>query len=133
CATIPREAMDPFHVAVERDGAVVAVPYTEHWAAEMAEVSATLLRAADAAPDDEPALEAYLRAAAAAFTTNDWPSADVAWAAMNQDNSRWYLRVGPDETYYDPCSEHAGFHLSLALVNRDGLRYQELLSPLKQD
>ncbi len=39
---------------------------------------------------------AGLRAAAQAFTDNDWDPADEAWAAMNARNSRWYVRVAPD-------------------------------------
>ena len=133
CSTVPRAAMDPFHVLAEQDGALVAVPYSEHWATDMGRAAATLRKAADAAPPDEPVLQAYLRAAADAFESNDWFAADAAWAAMSQDNSRWYLRVGPDETYFDPCSEHAGFHMVLAKVNPSGLALQQRLSPLKQD
>jgi hypothetical protein len=52
---------------------------------------------------------------------------------MDQRNSRWYVRVGPDEVYFDPCGAHAGFHLQLARVNPDGLAWQDRLDPVKQD
>ncbi|MFT6230418.1 MAG: hypothetical protein ACJAZO_000921 [Myxococcota bacterium] len=132
CSAIPREAMDPFHVAVQEGDAMIARPYSEHWSTEMQGIARTLRTAADLAPEDEAALQTYLRAAAAAFETNDWFSADAAWAEMSQDNSRYYLRVGPDETYSDPCSEHASFHMVLARVNPAGLTLQQRLNPIKQ-
>ena len=132
CSGIPRAAMDPFHVAVQEGSELVARPYSEHWAPQMQGVATTLRTAADAAPDDEAALKAYILAAASAFETNDWFSADVAWAEMSQDNSRYYLRIGPDETYSDPCSEHASFHMVLARVNPAGLTLQQRLNPIKQ-
>jgi hypothetical protein len=125
--------MDPFHAGVMRDGVLIAVPYTERWPDDMAAISVSLTSAADAASDTEQALETYLRAAAKAFGDNDWFAADAAWAAMNQRNSSWYIRVGPDETYWDPCNRHAGFHLTLARVNEGGLVWQDKLDPVKQD
>ena len=110
----------------------MARPYSEHWASDMQAVAVTLRTAADAAPADEGALQTYLRAAAGAFETNDWFSADIAWADMSQDNSRYYIRIGPDETYSDPCSEHASFHMVLARVNPAGLSLQQRLNPIKQ-
>jgi hypothetical protein len=132
CAAIPRAAMDPFHVAIQQGAELVAEPYSEHWASDMQSIAGILRTAADAAPADEAALQTYLRAAAGAFETNDWFSADVAWAEMSQDNSRYYLRIGPDETYSDPCSEHASFHMVLARVNPAGLTLQQRLNPIKQ-
>ncbi len=127
------EVMDPFHVARLEDGELVAVPYTEAWPEDMAAASSALSAAADALEGtDELALQAYLRAAAQAFVDNDWLRADEAWAAMNQRNSSWYLRVGPDETYWEPCSRHAGFHMVFARVNLAGLVWQDALSPVKQ-
>lgn len=133
CSSVPRAAMDPFHVAVEDGEELVAVPYSEHWAPDMQSIAASLREASDAAPADEAALQTYLRAAASSFETNDWFAADAAWAQMSQDNSRYYLRIGPDETYSDPCSEHASFHMVLARVNPAGLTLQQRLNPIKQD
>ncbi len=128
------ELLTPFTVVRERDGALVAVPYTEAYADEMGAIARELDAAADAMTDpEERALVAYLRAAAQAFRTNDWEPADEAWSRMNARNSSWYVRVGPDETYWDPCSRKAGFHLTLALVNRDSLSWQDRLTPLQQD
>lgn len=129
-----QDLMSPFTVVSRVDGELVTVPYVEAWPEEMAALSTHLGRAADALEtEDEPALVAYLRAAAAAFTTNDWFAADVAWAAMNQTNSRWYVRVAPDETYFEPCSRHAGFALVLSLIDPGGLAMQAKLEPVKSD
>lgn len=128
------ELLTPFSVVRERDGELVAVPYTEAYAQEMQAISAELSAAAEAMTDpaEEP-LRTYLRAAAQAFRDNDWGPADEAWAAMNVRNSRWYVRVGPDEVYWDPCSRHAGFHLTFALINQGSLDWQERLTPIQQE
>ena len=44
--------------------------------------------------------------------------ADEAWAKMTVDNSKWYVRVAPDETYWEPCAQKAGFHLTFARINQ---------------
>jgi hypothetical protein len=127
------QVMDPFHVARMQGEELVAVPYAQAWPEDMAAAAQALSAAAEALDGtEELALQAYLRAAAQAFGDNDWQQADVAWAAMNQRNSSWYLRVGPDETYWEPCSRHAGFHMVLARVNPAGLVWQDTLSPVKQ-
>ncbi len=125
--------LSPFTVVREREGQLAAVPYTEVYGDMMGPVATELRAAADALTDEaEEPLRTYLRAAAQAFTDNDWNPADEAWAAMNVRNSRWYVRVGPDEVYWDPCSQHAGFHLTLALINQGSLAWQDRLTPLQQ-
>jgi hypothetical protein len=52
---------------------------------------------------------------------------------MTVKNSRWYVRVGPDEVYWDPCSHKAGFHLTFARINTDSLAWQAKLDPLEQE
>jgi hypothetical protein len=52
---------------------------------------------------------------------------------MNARNSQWYVRVAPDETYWDPCSQKAGFHMTFARINRGSLEWQDRLTPLQQD
>lgn len=138
CDTLAAEhpdVMQPFMTAVRGpDGTIAAVPYSERWPEELAALATALRAAADALdPSAEAPLQAYLRAAAEACTTNDWFAADAKWAAMNQRNSKWYVRVGPDEVYWDTCGAHAGFHLQLAVVNLDGLVWQDKLDPVKQD
>jgi hypothetical protein len=125
------------HFSVVREGeggALVAVPYSEAYADLMRPIAAALRAAADAMADpSETALVAYLRAAATSFETNDWAPADEAWSRMNARNSQWYVRVGPDETYWEPCSIHAGFHLTFARINQGSLVWQDRLTPLRAD
>lgn len=128
------ELFDPFTAVREVDGQLVAVPYNDAYPILMGAIATELTAAADALSDpEEEALRSYLRAAAQSFTDNDWAPADEAWAAMNVQNSRWYLRIAPDEVYWEPCSQKAGFHLTLALINRDSLTWQERLTPVRQE
>jgi hypothetical protein len=139
CATLEArpdaaQLIAPFTVVRERDGALVAVPYSEAYADLMRPIAAELRAAADAMTDpSETALVTYLRAAASAFESNDWEPADEAWSRMSMRNSRWYVRVGPDETYWDPCSQKAGFHTTFARINQGSLAWQDRLQPIQGD
>ncbi len=126
--------LSPFVVVRESEGELIAVPYTEAYSEEMTEISTALTQAASvlSGPAEE-ALRTYLRAAAQAFLDNDWVPADEAWSRMNAENSKWYVRVGPDEVYWDPCSNKAGFHMTFALIDSGSLEWQERLAPLQQD
>ena len=84
-------------------------------------------------PRAEGPLLDYLHAAAASFTSNNWLPADEAWAKMTVDNSKWYVRVGPDEVYWEPCSHKAGFHLTFARINQGSKQWQAKLVPVQQD
>ena len=127
------QLLSPFSVVVERsDGKLEAVPYNIAYQVDMQAVAARLKAAADAIKDPaEAALQRYLAAAAASFLSNDWQPADEAWAKMNATNSKWYLRIGPDEVYDEPCSRKAQFHVSFARINADGLEWQKKLEPRK--
>lgn len=121
-------------VRADASGELVAVPYSRVYGEEMGAVAAALRAAAAALPaGEEGPLRAYLAAAAVAFETDDWLPADEAWAAMNARNSRWYLRIAPDETYWEPCSLKAGFHLTLARIDLASLAWQDRLAPLRAD
>ena len=126
--------LSPFTVVRAEGDSMRAVPYTEHYP-EMARVAEGLDAAADAVAVDsaEAALVAYLRAAAQSFRDNDWGPADEAWSRMNARSSRWYVRVAPDEVYWDPCSHKAGFHMTLALIDQGSLVWQDRLTPLQTD
>ncbi|MBI2388711.1 MAG: hypothetical protein HYV09_03755 [Deltaproteobacteria bacterium] len=125
--------LDPFVVVRRVGDELRAVPYSEAYRAPMEEIAHELeATAKDLEDPKEEPLRAYLRAAAQAFRTNAWQPADEAWAKMTAENSRWYLRVGPDEVYWDPCSRKAGFHLGFAKINRDSLAWQARLSPHEQ-
>ncbi len=113
----------------------VAVPYHEAYKEEMTGVHNELLAAAKVIGDDldEAAFKGYLQAAAKAFTDGSWFEADRAWKAMTAKNSKWYLRIGPDEVYFEPCSRKAGFHVSFARINQESLAWQEKLDPVKAE
>ncbi|AUX43212.1 hypothetical protein SOCE26_046560 [Sorangium cellulosum] len=126
--------LSPFTAVIEEGGALRAVPYSEAYKPEMEAVSRELRAAADVIQSPgEAAFKAYLLAASQAFLDNRWELADEPWSRMNAENSRWYLRVGPDETYWEPCSRKAGFHVSFARINQESLTWQKKLDPVKAD
>ncbi len=136
CATIEEQAdlAAPFTVVREIDAQLEAIPYSEAYAGLMASIASELRSAAELIPEgQEAALETYLHEAATAFENNDWPAADEAWAAMNAHNSKWFLRIAPDETYWEPCSLKAGFHFTLARIDPSSISWQEKLAPLRSE
>ena len=114
---------------------LVAVPYQVAYADDMNAVSSELRAAAALLAGDpsEAAFKAYLEAAAQAFLDGSWFKADVAWKAMTATNSKWYLRVAPDEVYAEPCSRKANFALTFARINQESLEWQRRLEPVKDD
>ena len=128
--------LNPFTVVRKgKDGKLEAVPYNKIWGKQMMKVAARLRAAAKAVAADpkEKAFHKYLIEAAKGFETNFWEDADEAWAAMNAQNSRWYLRIGPDEVYFDPCQQKAGFHVSMALIDQASLKWQRRLTPIRKE
>lgn len=129
--------VDPFHVVVEDDGkdkgkgALKAVPYHEAFKSDVEAIAGQLKAAAEALGDKEPALKAYLLAAAQSFTDDKWWPADEAWAKMDAKNSKYYLRIAPDEMYREPCASKALYHVSFGLINQGSLKWQTKLDPLK--
>jgi hypothetical protein len=124
----------PFVVVRKQGDKLVPEPYHLAFKDLMGQVASELEAAAKELTDPkEEALRRYLREAAKAFTTNQWDPADEAWAKMDAENSRWYLRVGPDETYWEPCSQKAGFHVTFARINPDGLAWQRKLGAVQQE
>ncbi len=139
CAALEKAAdpkvLSPFTTVRLVNGKLVAVPFTEAYKDLMAPISKALSDAAFTAggdPNEKP-LEAYLNAAAKSFLDNNWDPADEAWAKMTVDNSKWYVRVGPDETYWEPCAHKAGFHLTFAAINTGSKAWQKALTPVQQD
>ena len=125
--------MAPFVVVRRVGGQLKAVPYSQAYRAPMEAVAKELEAAVKALPaQDEAPLKRYLTAAARAFRTNRWRPADEAWAKMSALSSKWYVRVAPDETYWEPCSQKAGFHLTFARINRASLSWQRKLVPVRQ-
>lgn len=138
CAALEKEKnsaalMDHFST-VEQDGAgYKAVPYNQAYREDMEAVAAELEAAQALFGEEEAAFKTYLGAAAKAFRTNDWEPANQAWVAMGPQNSKWYLRVAPDETYHEPCSWKAGFALQLARINPESAQWQRKLDPVKDE
>ena len=137
--------LSPFVVVRHKEGgrnegkpatdALEAVPYHIAFADDVKAINVELLAAAKVLEREpaEAAFKAYLEAAAAAFLDDNWYSADTFWKAMTASNSKWYLRVGPDEVYFEPCSRKAGFHVSFARINQESLAWQAKLDPVKKD
>jgi hypothetical protein len=128
-----KQLLDPFTVVQRKRGKLVAVPYNVVFGRKMRHVAARLKAAARVLRRDksEQAFVRYLLAAAKGFETNVWADADEAWAAMNSHNSKWYLRIAPDEVYFDPCQQKAGFHVSFALIDKKSVSWQKKLTPLR--
>ena len=127
--------LDPF-VVVRKDaaGKLAPVPLTQAYQGSMTTIADELRKAADAVTDPaEAPLKEYLMAASTSFRTNDWVPADEAWSRMTVTSSRWYVRVAPDEIYWDPCGHKAGFHLTFARVNRESLAWQAKFDPVRQE
>ncbi len=123
-----------FSVVVEgkTKGSYQAVPYAVAYRDDMEAVAKELEGAAKVITTaDEQPFAAYLTAAAGAFRTNDWEAADVAWLAMGNAGSRWYLRIGPDEVYHDPCALKAGFHVTFARIDQSSTTWRQRLEPVK--
>jgi len=110
-----------------------AMPYHEAFKADVEAVRDQLMAAAEALGSTEPALRAYLLAASKAFVDDQWWPADEAWAKMDAKNSKFYLRVAPDEVYHEPCSTKALYHVSFGLINQGSLAWQTKLDPLKTE
>lgn len=125
--------LGPFTVVREKKDALVAMALPKAYP-KMAQV-ASELRAAAAALDgtNEKALRTYLEAAAKSFEDGNWDHADEAWSKMNAQSSKWFLRIGADEVYWEPCSHKAGFHVTFARINEGSLKWQEKLTPLQQE
>jgi hypothetical protein len=129
------ELMDHFSIVVagRTPGTFAPLAFSAAYREDMSALASTLELAAQGYGKEEPALTAYLRAAARAFRNNDWASADRAWVAMNASNSKWFVRIAPDEVYYDPCAWKAGFALQLARIDPSSLEWQKRLDPYRNE
>jgi len=126
-----KKLVDPFQVVTGDEKGLKPIAYTEAYGPEMKIIADELTKAAATLDAKEEAFKAYLTAAAKAFGDNNWFAADEAWAKMGVNNSKWYLRIGPDEVYAEPCSNKALFHVSFGLINQDSKKWQAKLDPLK--
>ena len=126
--------MDHYSTVVADGAGFRAVPYAEAYKPEMTAIAKELDAAAVAISSAREApMKAYLSAAAASFRSNDWEPANVAWQKMGGSSSRWYLRVAPDEVYYEPCAWKAGFAVAFARINPESKAWQDKLGPVKAE
>ncbi len=129
-----KKLLEPFSVVRKDGNKFQALAYHKAYQDTMGTIAGELRKAASLIQDTkETALKTYLQAAADSFTSNEWKGADEAWAKMNAQNSKWYLRIAPDEVYWEPCSRKAGFHMAFARINDESLRWQRKLSPIQQE
>lgn len=130
-----KELLDHFSVVVpgKRPDTFAAEKYSRAYPEETRAIAAALERAATGLGSEEAALAKYLRAAAGSFRNDDWEPANEAWVAMSPENSKFYLRVAPDEVYFEPCAWKAGFALTFARINDDSLAFRARLEPFKQE
>ena len=94
-----QEGKDEQYSIVRRDadGALVLVPYSKAFEAQIEKI-AELLRLASMLAEDEE-FSAYLKLRAEALETDDYQASDMAW--MDMKNNPIELVIGPIETYQD--------------------------------
>ena len=122
-------------VVKDAAGELKAVPYHVYWKNEMCEIATELEKAAQAVAgiQEHATLVTYLRAQARAFRDGSWFDADRAWVAMSQQNSKYAIRVAPDETYWGTGNMKAGFQLWFSEIDRETARKaQDILVPRLQ-
>jgi len=95
---------DTFTVIRREGGALLAVPYARHHAAELARAAALLQEAAGLVAN--PSLATFLRSRAAAFLSNDYYQSDVDWVGVR--DSEIEVTIGPYEVYEDGLFNYKG-------------------------
>jgi hypothetical protein len=93
------DSLKSWYTMVRRNapGALVAIPYSQYFAAAN-ERAAARLRAAAVLADD-PGLRRYLQLLATALLTDHYPASDMAW--MDMKRNRLDIVLGPIENYED--------------------------------
>jgi hypothetical protein len=94
------------------DGSLIAVPYHEAFASEVAAAAEKLRAAAQLAED--PGLKTYLVLRADAMLTDEYRESDLAWLDM-KDNTIDIV-IGPIETYEDQLLGYKAAHEGYVLI-----------------
>ncbi len=130
-----KEALSSLYTLVERGvtGKLVALPYSQAFAAETQAAAALLEQAADLA--EEPGLERYLRLRAKALLSDEFRASDMAWLDM-RDNGLDVV-IGPIETYEDQLFGLKAAHEGYVLIKDKAwsqrlTRYAQFLPELQQ-
>ncbi|MBU0505156.1 hypothetical protein KJ708_04100 [bacterium] len=128
------ELGDPMTVLVQGvNTAYDAVFYHEYYKTQMAAIAQELELAAKSIQNvsDEKIMYSYLMATADSFRTGYWLESDRIWVSMNMHNSKYALRVAPDESYWEPCQGKAGFELWFGRVNKEAAETLDVYSAMK--
>ena len=96
----------------DREGNLIAIPYSEAYR-EQHEEAASLMREAAQLAQDE-GLRNYLLARSEALLTNEYQPSDFAWMAMKESNIDFV--VGPIENYEDRLFGYKAAHEAFILV-----------------
>lgn len=124
--------VDPMTVLIRgANGLLEPQYYHEVYRRQMWTIATVLDAAAKSIENvaDEQPLHDYLVAAAESFRTGDWLPSDRKWVALNMFNSKYAIRIAPDETYWDPCQNKAGFELWFGRVNKGAVAATEVYAP----
>src|SRR4051812_44563170 len=107
-----RESAEGFFSVIRRNGKqLVAVPYSEAYAADLKKASGLLNDAA--ALTENESLKNYLTLRADAFSSNDYYASDVAWMDLDAPLG---ITIGPSETYNDELFGYkAGFEAYITI------------------
>lgn len=109
-----KEFTSEFTVIRRVDGALTAIPYTEHYKDKLEVVINLMREAAEYA--DNPSLKKYLLTRATAFETNDYYESDIAW--MDLKDHAIEIVIGPYEVYEDVLFNYkAAFECFLTIVD----------------
>ena len=106
----------------DKNGQLVAIPYSTYFAEELAMASQLLLKAANLAQD--PSFAAYLNLRAEALLTDNYQASDYAW--MDMKTNPIELVYGPIETYEDQLFGYRAAFESYVLLK--DLAWSERLS-----
>ncbi len=96
----------------DRDGNLIAIPYSEAYRGQHEEAAALMREAAQLAEDE--GLRNYLISRAEALLTDDYQPSDFAWMAMKESNIDFI--VGPIENYEDRLFGYKAAHEAFILV-----------------
>ncbi|MBI4211279.1 MAG: hypothetical protein HY540_01445, partial [Deltaproteobacteria bacterium] len=116
-----RELLNPFYAIVKGDKGFVAQPFTVAYRGALEPAAAELRQAAELAkalPNEKP-LATYLDKAAEALLRdglNPFHESDQAWLDAAHE-SKFYVRIGADEQYWEDCHVKAGYHAQIGIVD----------------
>jgi hypothetical protein len=116
------EFTSEFTMIRRENGKLIAIPYTEFYKTELAEISKLMTEAAEYA--DNASLKNYLLKRAEAFKTNDYYESDMAW--MDLKDHTIEVIIGPYEVYEDGLFNYkAAYEMFLTIVDPESTKKLE--------